>query len=199
MSCALAMVVAAVLLCPGALAKTVTGLFKSGVARQDNGQFISRFMYQGKSCGCSSPSWDDGSTTVRVRVCARAGQDGLVVCRLDNPSLAVEKESRLLLYQDMDPDLDDLSCSTKLSRAQFSSERQRVRLRHAMACWRCCPSLCVPLPPPAASVPLSGEEQNQTIPRQSSPTPWQLLYADRYTCQVRFGFSHRPSGGSKEG
>uniref|UniRef100_A0A3Q3JSL0 Uncharacterized protein n=1 Tax=Monopterus albus TaxID=43700 RepID=A0A3Q3JSL0_MONAL len=39
-----------------------------------------------------------------------------------------------------------------------------------------------PLPPPA-SVSLSQEEHNQTIPRQSSPTPWQALYADRYTCQ----------------
>lgn len=41
--------------------------------------------------------------------------------------------------------------------------------------------------PPSASVSLSREEHNQTIPRQSTPTAWQALYADRYTCQVTSG------------
>ncbi|XP_054881021.1 integral membrane protein GPR180 isoform X2 [Poeciliopsis prolifica] len=106
--------------------KTVRGAFRSGAAKQENGQFITKFMYQGGG--------------------------GLLVCRLDNPSLGTEKEARLLLYQDMDSDLDNLSCSQQLSRAQFT-------------------------------VSLSQEEHNQTIPRQSSPTPWQVLYADRYTCE----------------
>ncbi|XP_032413117.1 integral membrane protein GPR180-like [Xiphophorus hellerii] len=81
-----------------------------------------------------------------------SGDGGLLVCRLDNPSLGTEKEARLLLYQDMDSDLDNLSCSQRLSRAQFT-------------------------------ISLSQDQHNQTIPRQSSPTAWQVLYADRYTCE----------------
>lgn len=47
------------------------------------------------------------------------GSSGLLVCRLDNPALAAEKESRLLLYQDAE--LDNLSCSERLTKAQLSS------------------------------------------------------------------------------
>lgn len=50
MSCLLATLVAALLLGSHASAKTVTGLFKSEVARQQSGQFITKFMYQGKRC-----------------------------------------------------------------------------------------------------------------------------------------------------
>ncbi|XP_041834893.1 integral membrane protein GPR180 [Melanotaenia boesemani] len=122
----LATLVAVVLLCSEACGKTVSGLFKSEAARQQKGQFITKFMYQ--------------------------GDNSLLVCRLDNPPLAAEKESRLLLYQDMDPDLDNLSCSERLSKAHFT-------------------------------ISLTQDEHNQTIPHQSSPTAWQFLYADRYTCQ----------------
>ncbi|XP_027131853.1 integral membrane protein GPR180 [Larimichthys crocea] len=126
MSCAVAAFVAVLLLSSEARGKTVSGLFRSEAARQQKGQFITKFMYQ-----------DDG---------------GLLVCRLDNSALATEKESRLLLYQDMDSDLDNLSCTERLTRARFT-------------------------------ISLSREEHNQTIPRQSTPTAWQALYADRYTCQ----------------
>eukprot|EP00064_Thunnus_orientalis_P015182 superscaffoldBa00002767_g15232 len=126
MSYITATLIVAILLSSEAFGKTVKGLLKSEVARQQNGQFITKFMYQ--------------------------GDDGLFVCWLENSALAVEKESRLLLYQDMEPDLDNLSCSDRLSRAQFI-------------------------------ISLSQEEHNQTIPHQSSPTVWQALYADRYTCQ----------------
>lgn len=47
MSYLLATLVAVVLLGSEALGKTVTGLFKSEAARQQNGQFITKFMYQG--------------------------------------------------------------------------------------------------------------------------------------------------------
>ncbi|KAF3706243.1 Integral membrane protein GPR180 Intimal thickness-related receptor Precursor [Channa argus] len=126
MSCILVTLIALILLSSEALGKTVTGLLKSEGARQQKGQFITKFMYQ--------------------------GDNGLLVCRLDNSAMAVEKESRLLLYQDMDSDLDNLSCSERLARAQFT-------------------------------ISLSQEEHNLTIPHQSSPTAWQALYADRYTCQ----------------
>lgn len=33
------------------------------------------------------------------------------------------------------------------------------------------------------SINLSKEEQNQTIPHQSTPQTWHVMYADRYTCQ----------------
>ncbi|XP_032411886.1 integral membrane protein GPR180-like isoform X1 [Xiphophorus hellerii] len=122
-----ATLVVALLLSLKASGKSVRGVFRSEAARQENGQFITKFMYQ-------------------------AGDGGLLVCRLDNPSLGTEKEARLLLYQDMDSDLDNLSCSQRLSRAQFT-------------------------------ISLSQDEHNQTIPRQSSPTAWQVLYADRYTCE----------------
>ncbi|XP_034533421.1 integral membrane protein GPR180 isoform X2 [Notolabrus celidotus] len=80
------------------------------------------------------------------------GENGLVVCRLENSALAVEKESKLLLYQDSDSDLDNLSCAERLTRAHVS-------------------------------VLFTQDEHNLTIPRQSSPTAWRALYADRYTCQ----------------
>lgn len=51
-----------------------------------------------------------------------AGDNGLLVCRLDNSALAAEKESRLLLYQDMDSDLDNLSCTERLAKAHFTSK-----------------------------------------------------------------------------
>lgn len=44
------------------------------------------------------------------------------MCRLDNSVLATEKESKLLLYPDMDLDLDNLSCTEKLSKAQLTSK-----------------------------------------------------------------------------
>ncbi|XP_049426655.1 integral membrane protein GPR180 [Epinephelus fuscoguttatus] len=94
MSYLLATLVAAVLLGSEVLGKTVTGRFRSEAARQQNGQFITKFMYQ--------------------------GDNGLLVCRLDNSGLAAEKESRLLLYQDMDSTLDNLSCSERLAKAEFS-------------------------------------------------------------------------------
>lgn len=53
-----------------------------------------------------------------------------MVCRLDNSALATEKESKLLLYPDMDLDLDNLSCTEKLSKAQLTGEEpgQATRL-----------------------------------------------------------------------
>lgn len=45
-----------------------------------------------------------------------------MVCRLDQPDLAAEKGSRLLLYQDLDSDLDNLSCSQRLSKAQLTGK-----------------------------------------------------------------------------
>ncbi|XP_054653763.1 integral membrane protein GPR180 isoform X3 [Dunckerocampus dactyliophorus] len=94
MSYLLPAVIAAALLASQALGKTVRGLFQSEVARLHKGQFITQFMYRGDA--------------------------GLVVCQLDNPSLAAEKESRLLLYPVEEQDWDNLSCSEILTRAQFT-------------------------------------------------------------------------------
>lgn len=47
MSSLLVSLVAAALLSSEAFGKTVTGLFNSEAARQQNGQFITKFMYQG--------------------------------------------------------------------------------------------------------------------------------------------------------
>ncbi|XP_034029717.1 integral membrane protein GPR180 isoform X2 [Thalassophryne amazonica] len=122
----IATIVAAMLFSSEVFGKTVTGLFKTEAARKQNGQFITKFMYQ--------------------------GDNGLLVCRLDNSGLAAEKESKLLLYQDIDKDVDNLSCTERLAQAHLT-------------------------------ISLSQDEHNQSIPHQSSPTAWQALYADRYTCQ----------------
>ncbi|KAJ0009478.1 hypothetical protein NQD34_001180 [Periophthalmus magnuspinnatus] len=113
-------------LLPETWGKTVTGVFKSEVARERYGQYITKFMFGGDS--------------------------GLLVCRLDNAALAMEQEAKLLLYLEMQPDQETLSCSEKLARAQFT-----IYLKH--------------------------DEHNQTIPKQSSPSLWHILYSDRYTCQ----------------
>lgn len=118
----------AFLLCiPATFGKTVSGVFKSDAAREQNGQYITKFMYNVGS--------------------------GLVVCRLENATLALEKESRLLLFPETEDgfDIDNLSCHDRLSKAQLS-----IRLRE--------------------------EEHNQSIPHLHSPTAWMALYADRYTC-----------------
>lgn len=47
MSCVLVSVVAVALFSSEAFGKTVTGLFRSEAARQQSGQFITKFMYQG--------------------------------------------------------------------------------------------------------------------------------------------------------
>ncbi|XP_074520998.1 integral membrane protein GPR180 [Halichoeres trimaculatus] len=87
------LVFVSVLLCAGVSGKTVTGQFESEAARQRSGQFISTFMFR--------------------------GDNGLLVCRLENSPLAAEKESKLLLYEDSESDLENLSCSDRLRRAQF--------------------------------------------------------------------------------
>ncbi|XP_064825988.1 integral membrane protein GPR180-like [Oncorhynchus masou masou] len=118
----------AFLLCiPATFGKTVSGVFKSDAAREQNGQYITKFMYN-------------------------VGR-GLVVCRLENATLAMEKESRLLLFPETEDgfDIDNLSCHDRLSKAQLS-------------------------------IRLSEEEHNQSIPHLHSPTAWLALYADRYTC-----------------
>ncbi|XP_037552570.1 integral membrane protein GPR180 [Nematolebias whitei] len=94
MSRSLAALVAALLLSSAASGRTVRGLFKTEAARHEHGQLVAQFMFQ--------------------------GGNGLVVCRLDQPGPAAEKGSRLLLYQDLDSDLDNLSCSQRLSKAQLT-------------------------------------------------------------------------------
>lgn len=56
MSRTFAALLAAALLGAQTLGKTVTGLFKSEVARQQSGQFITTFMYQGNAAANVSSS-----------------------------------------------------------------------------------------------------------------------------------------------
>ncbi|XP_074483160.1 integral membrane protein GPR180 isoform X1 [Sebastes fasciatus] len=113
----LATLVAVMLLSSEVLGKKVTGLFKSEAARQQNGQFITTFMYQ-------------------------AGENGLLVYQLDNSALATEKESRLLLYQVMNSDLDNLSCSERLSKASIAislsddEHNQTIPRQSSPTAWR---------------------------------------------------------------
>lgn len=72
-------------------------------------------------------------------------------CRVYDVQMAVQKEARLLLFQDTDG-FDNLSCLERVTSAQIS-------------------------------INLSEEEQNQTLPHESTPQTWHVMYADRYTCQ----------------
>lgn len=62
--------------------------------------------------------------------CVCVGDSGLLVCRLDNSPLATEKDSRLLLYHDTDSDLDNLSCSERLAKAQLTSKDRFLPLSY---------------------------------------------------------------------
>lgn len=118
------------------------------------------------------------------------GSGGLLVCQLQNPSLATEKESRLLLYQNLESDLDNLSCTEKVAKAQFASKNPvwmqycHQNISILLCVWSLLTHSSTP-PPPPSTVSLSAEEHNQTIPHQFSPTAWKVVYADRYTCQVK--------------
>ncbi|XP_017337799.1 integral membrane protein GPR180 isoform X2 [Ictalurus punctatus] len=110
--------------CPAG-GKTVSGVFRSHIARENNGQYITRFLYH--------------------------GENGLMSYRLENVPLAVHKEARLLLFQGIEG-FENLSCLGRVSGAQLT-------------------------------ITLITEEHNQTIPRQTRPQAWHVIYADRYTCQ----------------
>uniref|UniRef100_A0A674ALN9 G protein-coupled receptor 180 n=1 Tax=Salmo trutta TaxID=8032 RepID=A0A674ALN9_SALTR len=108
----------AFLLCsPATFGKTVSGVFKSDAAREQNGQYITKFMYN-------------------------VGR-GLVVCRLENAPLATEKESRLLFFPEMEDgfDIDNLSCHDRLSKAQLSirlseeEHNQSIPHLHSPTAW----------------------------------------------------------------
>lgn len=58
--------------------------------------------------------------------CLRLAGNGLLVCRVDSSTLAKERESRLLLYQDMDSELDNLSCSERLAKADVTSKKPAI-------------------------------------------------------------------------
>ncbi|XP_063068385.1 integral membrane protein GPR180 [Engraulis encrasicolus] len=73
--------------------KTVSGVFRSDLARETNGQYITKFFYQ-------------------------AG-DGLMVYRLENVPVAIQKEAKLLMFNDVQG-FDNLSCLDRLSHAQLS-------------------------------------------------------------------------------
>ncbi|XP_052373655.1 integral membrane protein GPR180-like [Oncorhynchus keta] len=108
----------AYLLCiPATFGKTVSGVFKSDAAREQNGQYITQFMYN-------------------------VGR-GLVVCRLENAPLATEKESRLLFFPETEDgfDIDNLSCHDRLSKAQLSirlseeEHNQSIPHLHSPTAW----------------------------------------------------------------
>ncbi|KAA0712676.1 Integral membrane protein GPR180 [Triplophysa tibetana] len=74
-------------------AKTVSGVFRSDAARENNGQYITRFLYH--------------------------GDNGLLVYRVDNVDMAVQKEARLLMFQGLQA-FENLSCLERVSSAHIS-------------------------------------------------------------------------------
>ncbi|XP_053353794.1 integral membrane protein GPR180 [Clarias gariepinus] len=72
--------------------KTVSGVFQSHTARENNGQYIAKFLYH--------------------------GENGLISYRLENVPLLVHKEARLLLFQGIES-FENLSCLDRVSGAQL--------------------------------------------------------------------------------
>lgn len=68
MSPLLAALLTAVLFCPLGQGKTVAGLFKSESARHQNGQFITRFMYQG-SVNDGGGNYDVAQLSWSIKTC----------------------------------------------------------------------------------------------------------------------------------
>ncbi|KAK1798083.1 hypothetical protein P4O66_000583 [Electrophorus voltai] len=73
--------------------KTVFGVFRSDAARENHGQYITRFLYH--------------------------GENALMSYRLENAPLAARKDAKLLLYQDMEG-FDNLSCLDRVAGASLT-------------------------------------------------------------------------------
>ncbi|KAJ8338546.1 hypothetical protein SKAU_G00375120 [Synaphobranchus kaupii] len=77
--------------------KTILGVFKSDAARENNGQYITRFLFH--------------------------GENALMVYKLDDVPTAIQKEAKLLLFQ-APKGSDNLSCLENLSGAQLSKNEK---------------------------------------------------------------------------
>ncbi|XP_072564408.1 integral membrane protein GPR180-like [Paramormyrops kingsleyae] len=103
--------VAAAALClhaiPPAHGKTVSGILRSDAAKENNGQYITRFLFH--------------------------GENALVVCRLEEAdfAMAVRKEARLLLFQEQEG-FENLSCLERLSGAPVAITLNAVELNWTM-------------------------------------------------------------------
>ncbi|XP_036397334.1 integral membrane protein GPR180-like [Megalops cyprinoides] len=78
---------------PLAKGKTISGVFRSDAARENNGQYITKFLFH--------------------------GENALLVYRLEDVSTAMQKSAKLLLYQGLQGS-DNLSCLEHISGAQLS-------------------------------------------------------------------------------
>ncbi|XP_018597214.2 integral membrane protein GPR180 [Scleropages formosus] len=92
---------------PLSYGKTVSGVLRSGAAKENNGQYITKFLFH--------------------------GENALVVCKLEETdvSVAVRKEARLLLFQQPD-EFDNLSCLQRLSGAPLSITLNAVELNQTI-------------------------------------------------------------------
>ncbi|KAL4635759.1 integral membrane protein GPR180 [Arapaima gigas] len=92
---------------PLSYGKTVSQVLRSAAAKENNGQYITKFLFH--------------------------GENALVVCRLEETdvSMAVQKDARLLLFQQLDA-FDNLSCLQRLSRAPVSIALNVVELNQTM-------------------------------------------------------------------
>lgn len=110
-------------LCPAWWASAAPYLWKDIEA-----QVVKNWAFLSLTLSASQPGSMCGSV-ITLCLCL-AGDRGLLVCRLENGALAMEKESRLLLYQEMEPDLDNLSCSERLTHAHFTSKPYSSACQH---------------------------------------------------------------------
>ncbi|MBN3318655.1 GP180 protein, partial [Atractosteus spatula] len=96
---------------PSANGKTVSGLFRSETARENIGQYITKFLFH--------------------------GENGLINCRVEDVQTAIEKEARLILFREQSwlnllEGYDNLSCLEHLTNAQISITLTEEEHNHTM-------------------------------------------------------------------
>nr|XP_014349666.1 PREDICTED: integral membrane protein GPR180 isoform X2 [Latimeria chalumnae] len=96
---------------PNSQGKTVTGIFKTELARENSGQYIVKFLFH--------------------------GQDALLSCRIEDVVLAVEKGAVLYLFHEQEwlklqKGNEDVSCLQKFSNAQLTIPLNRAEHNQTM-------------------------------------------------------------------
>ncbi|XP_072883273.1 integral membrane protein GPR180 isoform X2 [Hemitrygon akajei] len=118
------------LMCDG---KTVTGSFGSEIAARSGGQQVAKFLFH--------------------------GTNGLINCKIDNRTVAIDKGAKLYLFHEqawlkLQEKTGEVNCLLKFSEAQLT-------------------------------ISLDDVENNQTLSQFPYPQACYIVYADKYTCSEK--------------
>ncbi|XP_072114842.1 integral membrane protein GPR180 isoform X1 [Mobula birostris] len=118
------------LMCDG---KTVTGSFSSEIAAQSGGQQVAKFLFH--------------------------GTNGLINCKIDNRTVAIDKGAKLYLFHEqawlkLQEKTEEVNCLLKSSEAQLT-------------------------------IALDDVENNQNLSQFPYPQACHIVYADKYTCSEK--------------